>query len=141
MRSPFEKRFANNLKNKGIEFQYEPKEFIYWIKLPRARTVCRNCSSSNNIWSKHTYTPDFYLPEYDVYLETKGRWIGKDRKKHKAMKQQYPDLKLAILFHSDSYLSKRSKTRYSMWCDKEGIAYKVIGKNAIIPSIDWIGGL
>lgn len=27
------------------------------------------------------YTPDFYLPEYDVLLEVKGYWWGRDREK------------------------------------------------------------
>lgn len=141
MRSPFERRFAANLDKLGIKYEYEPKQFEYWLKLPRSRTTCRNCSSSNNIWNKRFYTPDFYLPEYDVHLETKGRWTGADRKKHKAMVEQHPEIKLAILFHSDSKLRKSSKTRYTEWCKKNNIKYKVIGAKANVPSIDWIRSL
>lgn len=141
MRSPFERRFAKNLEKLGIKYEYEPKQFEYWLKLPRARTTCRNCSSSNNIWTKRFYTPDFYLIDYDVFLETKGRWDGKDRKKHKAMIDQYPDIRLAILFHSDSRLRKGSKTRYTEWCNKYNIKCKVIGAKAIVPEIDWIRSL
>ena len=132
-RSQFEERFANNLTKENIKFQYEPKKFVYWIKLPRSRHTCRNCSSSNNIWRKGEYEIDWYLPEYDLWVETKGRWDSKDRKKVFAFIEQYPDKNYIILFHSDSYIRKGSKTRYSMYCEKYKIPYKIIGRNASVP--------
>lgn len=30
-----------------------------------------------------TYTPDFYLPDYDLHFECKGRWLGSGQMKFK----------------------------------------------------------
>ena len=46
---------------------------------------------------KKSYTPDFYLPEYGIYLEVKGYWWGADKEKMEAVKFQYPYRKLLIL--------------------------------------------
>lgn len=45
---------------------------------------------------KH-YTPDFHLPEQDVYLELKGYWWGNDREKMKAVFQQHTDKQLFVV--------------------------------------------
>lgn len=45
---------------------------------------------------KH-YTPDFYLPDYDLYIEVKGYWWGNDREKMDAVIEQYPDRKIEII--------------------------------------------
>ena len=43
------------------------------------------------------YTPDFYLPEYDVYLDPKGYWWGNDKRKIEEVKRQHADKHLIIL--------------------------------------------
>lgn len=50
VRSQYEKRCADYLFGKGIEFRYEPLILLEGRK----------------------YRPDFYLPEYDVFLEICG---------------------------------------------------------------------
>ena len=77
----------------------------------------RNCAlkfeEKNIVWEKlkinqHTfqyemndklrsYTPDFYLKEYDVYLEIKGHWWGEDRKKMDIILEKYKDKKIVIV--------------------------------------------
>ena len=77
----------------------------------------RNCAlkfeEKNIVWEKlktnqHTfqyemngklksYTPDFYLKEYDVYLEIKGYWWGEDRKKMDIVLEKYKDKKIIVI--------------------------------------------
>ena len=53
-----------------------------------------------------TYTPDFVLPN-GIILETKGQFISDDRRKHKLIKQQHPDLDIRFVFtNSKSKLSR-----------------------------------
>ena len=88
-KSRFEFDFATYLENNNIEFEYEQHKFTY---VPKQRT----------------YTPDFYLPEYDMFIETKGQFVGSDRSKHKLIAEQYPDLDLRFVFQNDKVkLSKK----------------------------------
>lgn len=66
---------------------------IKWIKL----------SVNKDVWPyvidgklKH-YTPDFYLPEFNVYLDPKGYWWGDDKRKIEEVKKQHCDKKLLII--------------------------------------------
>lgn len=43
------------------------------------------------------YTPDFFLPDYNVFLEVKGYWWGNDRNKMDAVLDQYPNTKFVII--------------------------------------------
>lgn len=47
------------------------------------------------------YTPDFLLPELSLYVEVKGWWSEDDIAKMGAMKEQYPDLNIAIVERKD----------------------------------------
>lgn len=99
--------------------------------------------------SHHTYTPDFCatkpgMSSLDgltlinqgklIIIETKGRFLLSDRKKHILIKQQYPKLDLRFVFtNSKAKISKTSKTTYGMWCDKEGFKYA----DKLIPA-EWL---
>ena len=48
------------------------------------------------------YTPDFYLPEQDVYLELKGRWWGDDKEKMSLVLEKYKDKKIVVI-EKDNY--------------------------------------
>jgi hypothetical protein len=83
--------------------------------------------------TKHKYTPDFKLSN-GIYIETKGRFLLDDRKKHLYIKEQYPDLDIRFVFQNPkTKLYKGSKTTYANWCDKHG--FKWAAKT--IP-LDWI---
>lgn len=70
-----------------------------------------------------SYTPDFILPN-QIIIETKGRFTPVDRRKHKEIKKQYPDLDIRFVFtNSNSKISKGSKTSYGMWCEKNSFLY------------------
>lgn len=46
---------------------------------------------------KRHYTPDFYLPEHDLFLEIKGFWRGTDKQKMECVFEQHPDIKIVLI--------------------------------------------
>lgn len=48
------------------------------------------------------YTPDFYLPVQNLFLEVKGYWWGRDREKMDIVLKTYPD-KNIIIIEKDQY--------------------------------------
>jgi hypothetical protein len=107
-RSGLEETISNQLTEKQVDFQYESK----------ANTIKYIKPSTN-----HTYLPDFKLPN-GIIVETKGRFVLADRKKHLLIKEQHPELDIRFLFSSSSSkISKGSKTTYADWCIKNGFQY------------------
>ena len=105
-RSGFEHKVSDQLKENKIKFEYETTVIPY-IK-PE---------------TKHTYTIDFTLPN-GILVETKGRWVAEDRKKHLLIKKQHPELDIRIVFMSGkTKIRKGSKTTYGDWCDKHQIPW------------------
>lgn len=47
------------------------------------------------------YTPDFYLPEFNYYLEIKGRWWGDDEDKMAAVMHQNPNHRIVLVHKLD----------------------------------------
>lgn len=43
------------------------------------------------------YTPDFYLPDYDVLLEVKGHWWGRDREKMDIVIETHKDKNIVLI--------------------------------------------
>ena len=78
-KSRFERRFASDLKQRRIVFDYEKHKFPYQPKIK-------------------TYTPDFYMPEFDLFVETKGFFNVSDRVKHLLIKEQHPDIDIRFVF-------------------------------------------
>ena len=104
-RSGLEEDMAEYLKKLQIKFTYE-KEKIKWVDL-----------------KIRTYTPDFVL-ENGIIIETKGRFVSVDRRKHKEIKKQFPDLDIRFVFsNSRSRLYKGAKSSYGDWCKKHGFKY------------------
>ena len=79
MRSGYEVMYAEILNDRGIEWQYEPEIF-------KLTDSCR-------------YTPDFYLPEYDEWVEVKG-WFT-DKAKNKCALFKELGYKLGMIFIED----------------------------------------
>ena len=105
-RSGFEHKVSDQLKENKIKFEYETTVIPY-IK-PE---------------TKHTYTIDFTLPN-GILVETKGRWVIEDRKKHLLIKKQHPELDIRMVFMSGkTKIRKGSPTTYGMYCDKHGIQW------------------
>jgi len=104
-RSMLEVKIAKQLEEAGIDFGYET------LKLPYKVSEVR------------TYVPDLVLPN-GIIIETKGRFVAADRKKHLLIKKQHPELDIRFVFsNSKTKLSKSSKTTYGAWCAKHGYLY------------------
>jgi hypothetical protein len=115
-RSGLEMEIDAYLKQNGIDGEYE-LNVINYVK-PE---------------TKHKYTPDFKLPN-GIFVETKGRFVTEDRKKHLLIKEQNPDLDIRFLFqNSRAKISKNSKTTYADWCIKHGFQYA----DKVIPD-EWL---
>jgi len=107
-RSGFEEDFSTFLNVLGIKHDFESTK----IKYIEPET-------------KHTYTPDFDLRDTCGFIvETKGRFVLADRKKHLLIKAQHPDLDIRFVFqNAKTKISKKSKTTYASWCDKHGFKW------------------
>ena len=91
------------------------------------------CERIPYVGKHHTYPPDFKIG--NVYIETKGRFLPKDRSKHLLLKEQYPDMDLRFVFNNpQAKLNKGSKTTYAEWCIKHGFSYA----KGVIPD-SWLG--
>jgi hypothetical protein len=111
-RSGLEESVARQFEERGITYYYETTRIEYEVNELRK------------------YTPDFVLPN-GLIIETKGRFVASDRKKHLLIKKQHPFLDIRFVFsNSRQKISKGSKTTYGDWCDKYGFQYadKVIPK-------------
>ncbi len=105
-RSGLEDDVAAQLRNAGIDAEYEPEKIAY-----------------DQPQKHRTYTPDFRLPN-GIYIETKGRFVTADRQKHLLVKEQHTSMDLRFVFsNSRGRLSKLSKTTYGDWCHKHGFKY------------------
>ena len=114
-RSKFKVKVAADLGKRKVDFQYEKVSFDY---VPKIRN----------------YTPDFYLPESKIYIETKGRLTTNDRVKHLLIKEQYPDLDIRFVFvNANNKISRTSKTTYANWCDR----HKFLWAESLVP-MEWL---
>jgi len=71
---------------------------IQWIKLKTNKHTLKY-EMNGKIRS---YTPDFYLPDYDVFVEVKGYWWGDDKEKMKKVFEIYPDKHIMVV-EKDEY--------------------------------------
>jgi hypothetical protein len=107
-RSGLEEVVSNQLTSKKIKFEYESKDNVVSYVIPA---------------TNHKYLPDFKLPN-GIIVETKGRFVLSDRKKHLLIKQQHPNLDIRFVFTSSkNKITKASKTTYADWCVKNGFKF------------------
>lgn len=105
-RSGLEDVVHQQLAEKGVAAEYECHQIKYQVPA-----------------SDHTYTPDFRLPN-GIFVETKGRFVIEDRKKHLLIQQQYPEIDIRFVFqNSRNRIRKGSKTTYADWCIKYNFKY------------------
>jgi len=87
---PSEKEFADILNMHNIEWEYEPTEFpLEW-------------DAEGNITLG--FRPDFYLTEYDTYLELttmKRKYVTEKNKKKRLLEKNYPDVNIKIVYKKD----------------------------------------
>ncbi len=69
------------------------------------------------------YLGDFLLCN-GIMIEAKGWFTAADRKKHLLIRDQFPQLDIRFLFmRANNTLSKKSKTTYIMWCERNGFLW------------------
>ena len=69
------------------------------------------------------YYRDFRLAN-GIIIETKGRFMTADRKKHLLIKKQHPDLDVRFVFSNPNQkLYKGAKSTAAQWCEKYGFKY------------------
>lgn len=116
-RSGLEELVAQQLREAGVDFGYECLKIDYKVEETRR------------------YTPDFLLPN-GIIVETKGRFVAADRKKHLLIRRQDPFIDIRFVFtNSRQKINKGSKTSYADWCDKHGFLYA----DKFIPE-EWLDG-
>ena len=104
-RSHFELNVARSLRQKDVAFEYEKRKVTF---VPKPRT----------------YTPDFYFPSTDIFVEAKGKFDKNDRVKMLLVKEQNPDLDIRLLFqNARNKIYKGSKTTYGAWADRHGFEW------------------
>jgi hypothetical protein len=114
-RSGLEDRIAEQLKSLSIPVEYEVFKITYEINESRK------------------YTPDFRLPN-GIIIESKGRFVTADRKKHLLIKKQHPKIDIRFVFsNSKAKIAKGSFTTYAEWCKANGFLYA----DKLIPQ-EWI---
>jgi len=87
---PSEQIFANLLDFYRIEWEYEPRSFpLQWDKDGKAMEA---------------FTPDFYLPELDLYVELttmKQALVTRKNRKIKLLRAIYPHVNIQIFYQKD----------------------------------------
>jgi hypothetical protein len=87
---PSEQMFANLLDFYRIEWEYEPRSFpLQWDKDGKVMEA---------------FTPDFYLPELDLYVEVttmKQALVTKKNRKIKLLRAIYPHVNIQVFYQKD----------------------------------------
>jgi len=87
---PSEREFARVMDFYRIRWEYEPKTFpIEW-------------DENKNVIS--AFTPDFYLPDLDLFIELttmKQSLVTKKNRKVRLLRELYPDVNIKILYERD----------------------------------------
>ena len=100
----YEEQFAEILETLNIEYEYEPKTFVI--------------HSNGNGEIKKGFTPDFYLPELDLYVEVTsmhGNSCNKKNRKIVAIKE---------IYDADAILLKKPKINKIFWKFRKGYLTK-----------------
>ena len=100
LKSGLEEVIYNYLKNNKVHFVYEGMKIKF--ELPT---------------QKKSYTPDFPINDRFI-VEAKGAFNSADRKKHKLIREQHPELDIRFIFsNSKTKIGKKSLTTYGKWCE------------------------
>ena len=85
-----ERQFAKLLDFYAIVWEYEPRTFV----LERDR-------EGNPV---QAFSPDFYLPAYDVYIEIttlNQKLVTKKNRKARRVQELYPEVRVKVLYQRD----------------------------------------
>lgn len=85
-----ERQFAKLLDFYGIEWKYEPQTFVLETDKEGNPT--------------NAFSPDFYLPVYDTYVEIttmNQKLVTKKNRKARLLQEQHPEIKIKVLYQRD----------------------------------------
>ena len=122
-RSTMEKDFAQFLDGKltvykglklwhsPIKWEYESKEFelvaqeIWHDLTEKDKTLKKILRNKKHTLQRVIYTPDFYLPDYDLHIEIKGRQFDDDvfRLRLRLFKHFYPEKAIWVIRHHEEF--------------------------------------
>lgn len=98
---PSEEDFSRLLDFYRIKWEYEPRTFV--LRENEDGTV------------KVGFSPDFYLPEFDLYIEVttkKPHLMNRKLRQIEALRQQHPGLRIELMDRADfAHLAKKLKPR------------------------------
>ncbi len=87
---PVERELATVFDELGVAWEYEPHTFVL-ERDAEGRVV-------------EAFTPDFYLPEQDLYVEItvmKQSLVTRKNRKLRKLKQLYPDVRAKLFYRRD----------------------------------------
>ena len=85
-----ERQIADLLDFYGITWEYAPRTFVL--------------ERDHQGHPRSAFTPDFYLPDYDLYLEVttlRQALVTRKNRKVRRLRAQRPDLRIRILYRRD----------------------------------------
>jgi hypothetical protein len=85
-----ERQFAKLLDFYAIVWEYEPRTFV--LEVDRDGNP------------QQAFTPDFYLPAYDLYIEIttlNQKLVTKKNRKARRVQELYPDVHVRVLYQRD----------------------------------------
>jgi hypoxanthine phosphoribosyltransferase len=85
-----ERQFAKLLDFYAIQWEYEPRTFV--LETDRAGSP------------QQAFTPDFYLPAYDLFIEIttlNQKLVTKKNRKARRVQELYPDVHVRVLYQRD----------------------------------------
>jgi hypothetical protein len=85
-----ERQFAKLLDFYGIAWQYEPRTFTL--------------DSDREGNPVQAFTPDFYLPAYDLYIEIttlNQKLVTKKNRKARRLQELFPEVSIKVLYQRD----------------------------------------
>jgi hypothetical protein len=120
-KSKYEYEQATRLEEHSINFEYEAHTIDYHDTVQNG--TCMDCGSTR-IGVGRRYTPDFWFPNSNLYVETKGKFDRDNRRKMIAICEEC-DVEIRMVFMRDNWLTRKHGMKYSTWCDRYGITYAI----------------
>lgn len=103
LRSGFERTVDMQLRSSGVAYKNEDTKIPYILE----------CN----------YNPDFHLLKSNIYIETKGRLLPEERRKHLAVRQQNPEIDLRFVFMYPDKEMQGTNTTHAAWAAKNGFKW------------------
>jgi Phage endonuclease I len=103
LRSGFERTVDMQLRSSGVPYKNEDTKIPYILE----------CN----------YNPDFHLLKSNIYIETKGRLLPEERRKHLAVRQQNPEVDLRFVFMYPHKKMQGSKITHAAWATRNGFKW------------------